>query len=102
MRASACRGARASGAGSPVPGAAGRRVAVSRNRRDAGYLAGIRVDVAGAVACEDRASRGGVKLHLTDHELILDLDCELASREAKRVAAHLAECWTCRARRQEL
>ncbi len=41
-------------------------------------------------------------MHLTDHELILDLDCELASREAKRVAAHLAECWTCRARRQEL
>jgi hypothetical protein len=41
-------------------------------------------------------------MHLSDQELLLGLDGELSSRDAGRVAAHLAECWTCRARQQEI
>src|SRR6185312_6364780 len=40
--------------------------------------------------------------HLTDHELLLEADGELSSSAAARVQSHLAACWTCRARKQEL
>jgi hypothetical protein len=41
-------------------------------------------------------------MHISDHELMLGLDSELPAQDAARVNAHLAECWTCRARRQEM
>ncbi len=36
--------------------------------------------------------------HLSDQELLLAADGELAPRSARRVNAHLAHCWACRAR----
>ncbi len=40
--------------------------------------------------------------HLSDRELIMWMDGELAAREARRVDAHLQKCWTCRSRSSEL
>ena len=40
--------------------------------------------------------------HLSDQELVLAADGELSSARAEQVAAHLVECWPCRARKQEL
>jgi putative zinc finger protein len=40
--------------------------------------------------------------HLSDEQLLLDVDGEISARDAKRVRAHLDACWSCRARRQEL
>lgn len=40
--------------------------------------------------------------HIADHELLQAADGELASGRASEVAAHLAACWLCRARKQEL
>jgi hypothetical protein len=39
--------------------------------------------------------------HLSDQELILAIDNELAPRDAGRVQSHLDSCWTCRTRKQE-
>ena len=40
--------------------------------------------------------------HLSDQELLLAVDGELSPREAGQVESHLAACWTCRVRRQEI
>jgi hypothetical protein len=40
--------------------------------------------------------------HLSDEQLMLEVDGELSARQAKQVRAHLAACWKCRTRRQEL
>ena len=40
--------------------------------------------------------------HLSDQELVLAVDGELAPARAEQVAAHLIECWPCRARKQEM
>ena len=40
--------------------------------------------------------------HLSDQELILAADGELTAARTERTAAHLAACWTCRARNQEI
>ena len=40
--------------------------------------------------------------HLSDRELLLAADGELPARDAGRVRAHLAACWTCRARTREI
>jgi hypothetical protein len=40
--------------------------------------------------------------HLSDQELLLASDGELSARDAERVQAHLAACWSCRARGQEI
>jgi anti-sigma factor RsiW len=40
--------------------------------------------------------------HLSDQELILAADGEISPRRAEQVAAHLMECWSCRARNQEI
>jgi hypothetical protein len=40
--------------------------------------------------------------HLSDQTLLLAADGELSAREAAQVADHLAACWTCRARKQEM
>ncbi len=40
--------------------------------------------------------------HLSDQELLLAVDGELTPREAERVESHLAACWACRVRKQEL
>lgn len=39
--------------------------------------------------------------HLSDQELVLAADGELSPARAERVAAHLQECWACRAHKQE-
>jgi anti-sigma factor RsiW len=41
-------------------------------------------------------------VHLTDRQLLLDVEGELSTREQKRVRRHLEACWHCRTRRQEL
>jgi hypothetical protein len=41
-------------------------------------------------------------LHLSDEELLLTADGELQSHRAAQVRAHLAACWTCRARMAEI
>ena len=40
--------------------------------------------------------------HISDEQLLLDLDGELSAPEGRVVRAHLQECWQCRSRRQEL
>lgn len=40
--------------------------------------------------------------HISDEQLLLDLDGELSWWAAKRMRAHLQACWRCRVRRQEL
>ena len=40
--------------------------------------------------------------HLSDQQLLLNLDNELSAQDAKRVHEHLGECWKCRTRSQEL
>jgi Putative zinc-finger len=40
--------------------------------------------------------------HLSDQTLLLAADGELSPREAAQVTSHLAACWTCRARKQEI
>jgi hypothetical protein len=40
--------------------------------------------------------------HLSDQELVLLVDGEIAAGEKARVSSHLNECWSCRARKQEL
>jgi hypothetical protein len=40
--------------------------------------------------------------HLSDQELILAVDGELSARDAGRAQSHLAACWACRARKQEI
>jgi hypothetical protein len=40
--------------------------------------------------------------HLSDRQMLLEVEGELSARDAKRVRAHLDGCWQCRARRQEL
>jgi len=40
--------------------------------------------------------------HLSDQDLLLDVDGELSTHDAKLVRAHLKACWKCRVRRDEL
>jgi hypothetical protein len=40
--------------------------------------------------------------HLSDQELLLAVDGELSPQEAGRVESHLAACWPCRVRKQEI
>ncbi len=40
--------------------------------------------------------------HLPDQQLLLDVEGELSAHDQKLARAHLAGCWKCRARRQEL
>ena len=40
--------------------------------------------------------------HLSDQELVLAVDGELPPARAEQAAAHLLECWSCRARKQEM
>lgn len=40
--------------------------------------------------------------HFSDQQLLLNLEGELSTHDEKLVRTHLAECWKCRARRQEL
>jgi hypothetical protein len=42
------------------------------------------------------------ELHLSDEDLILLADGELPAGQISRVNSHLAACWTCRVRKQEL
>jgi anti-sigma factor RsiW len=42
------------------------------------------------------------EFHLSDQELLQALDGELTPRETHRAQSHLASCWACRARRQEM
>ena len=39
--------------------------------------------------------------HLSDEQLLLDVDGELSGHEEKLAREHLKSCWSCRARRQE-
>jgi hypothetical protein len=47
---------------------------------------------------EDHSS----EMHVSDQELLLAADGELAARRAAQVRAHLAACWDCRARMAEI
>src|SRR5580658_10441095 len=40
--------------------------------------------------------------HLSDQELLQAVDGELSPRESGRVQSHLAACWACRVRKQEI
>lgn len=42
------------------------------------------------------------EFHLSDQELLQALDGELTPRDAERAQAHLAACWACRSRQQEI
>lgn len=40
--------------------------------------------------------------HLSDEQLLLDIEAELPANDAKHVRAHVGACWKCRVRHQEL
>jgi hypothetical protein len=40
--------------------------------------------------------------HISDRELVMAMDGELAKPDIKRVESHLESCWTCRSRKQDL
>jgi hypothetical protein len=40
--------------------------------------------------------------HISDRELLMAMDGELAKHDMKRVGSHLESCWTCRSRKQDL
>lgn len=40
--------------------------------------------------------------HLSDQQLLLDVEGELSAQDAAPIRAHLDACWKCRARRQEI
>src|SRR5580658_7203924 len=40
--------------------------------------------------------------HLSDQQLLLDIETELTTHDEKLVHGHLETCWKCRTRRQEL
>jgi hypothetical protein len=40
--------------------------------------------------------------HLSDQQLLLDVEGELSAHDEKLIRGHLAGCWSCRTRRQEL
>src|SRR5581483_2899022 len=40
--------------------------------------------------------------HLSDRDLLLAIDGELSTRNRNRVESHLAACWSCRTRKQDL
>ena len=40
-------------------------------------------------------------VHLSDQDLLLDLEGELSPRKARSARVHLEGCWNCRARRRE-
>src|SRR5271166_483258 len=40
--------------------------------------------------------------HLSDEQLLLDVEGELSPRTDKLVRSHLDACWKCRARRQDM
>lgn len=40
--------------------------------------------------------------HISDRELVMAMDGELARHDIRRVEAHLESCWTCRSRKQDL
>jgi hypothetical protein len=42
------------------------------------------------------------EFHLSDQELLQALDGELTPKDAERAQAHLAACWACRSRQQEI
>jgi hypothetical protein len=42
------------------------------------------------------------QVHISDQDLLLASDGELSARETTRIRAHLAACWECRVRSQEL
>lgn len=42
------------------------------------------------------------EFHLSDQELLQALDGELTARDAQRAHVHLAACWACRSRQQEI
>lgn len=42
------------------------------------------------------------EFHLSDEELLMGVDGELPAREAARAESHLATCWACRARKQDI
>src|ERR1700730_16987876 len=42
------------------------------------------------------------KPHLSDEQMLLALDGELPAQEATRVDVHVAACWSCRARREQI
>jgi len=40
--------------------------------------------------------------HLSDRDLVMAMDGELARHDIKRVESHLESCWSCRSRKQDL
>jgi hypothetical protein len=42
------------------------------------------------------------EFHLSDQELLQSVDGELSARDTGRVDSHLAACWACRVRKQEI
>jgi hypothetical protein len=45
---------------------------------------------------------GSHHYHLSDRQMLLDIEGELSARDKQKVQAHFDSCWICRARRQEL
>src|SRR5580700_11188046 len=87
---------------------AGKRPAVSGDRQRPRDVVGRRIPLTGKNSCAHRAlarKRRFMKQadsHLSDRQLLLDIDGELSKHDERLARTHLAACWQCRTRRQEL
>jgi anti-sigma factor RsiW len=85
-----------------------RRLALSRNRRGSRYVPRLSLaffnTISGAHVSRERTVTfmRYEDSHPSDQELLLEVDGELSTSDSNRVRTHLAICWKCRARRQEL
>jgi len=52
--------------------------------------------------CSAENKKANQNPHLSDEQLLLALDGELSAHEAAQVEVHVASCWACRARREQI
>jgi hypothetical protein len=52
--------------------------------------------------CSVESRKSNQNPHLSDEQLLLALDGELSAHEAAQVEVHVASCWACRARREQI
>jgi hypothetical protein len=86
---------------------AGRGLALSGDWGNPRYVIRSCLRFLTAILGHDRARCAAVstmshETHLSDQELLMLADGELSARESAQADSHLATCWACRARKQEL
>ena len=83
-------------------------LAISGDRPDSRYFPRRGIPFFGPISGAHRARRRTVRImkyedsHLSDQQLLLDVEGELSAQRPEAVRAHLDACWKCRARRREI